>query len=102
LLRLPPTHTLFPYTTLFRSFTVSMSFGLISETFPVNTAPSNTTSGPVPAFNDPIPRIRKVGDCPGWPLPFNTCKPGARPCRELRSEEHTSELQSRENLVCRL
>src|SRR5690606_40850535 len=26
----------------------------------------------------------------------------ARPCRWTRSEEHTSELQSRENLVCRL
>src|SRR5690606_39685895 len=25
-----------------------------------------------------------------------------RPCSECRSEEHTSELQSRENLVCRL
>src|SRR5690606_39654849 len=25
-----------------------------------------------------------------------------RPCRRRRSEEHTSELQSRENLVCRL
>src|SRR5690606_41408810 len=31
------------------------------------------------------------------------CRSGLAPCRwRLRSEEHTSELQSRENLVCRL
>src|SRR6202044_4269333 len=29
-------------------------------------------------------------------------KPDDRPCSRARSEEHTSELQSRENLVCRL
>src|SRR5690606_41486162 len=30
------------------------------------------------------------------------CGHGALPARDDRSEEHTSELQSRENLVCRL
>src|SRR5436309_9984108 len=30
------------------------------------------------------------------------CSVTGRPCRSTRSEEHTSELQSRENLVCRL
>src|SRR5690606_42022220 len=42
------------------------------------------------------------------PTPFGTPRPGANfagACswmRRVRSEEHTSELQSRENLVCRL
>src|SRR5689334_23725317 len=33
-----------------------------------------------------------------------TCRPcrGRRPCRDRRSEEHTSELQSQFHLVCRL
>src|SRR5690606_41800909 len=34
-----------------------------------------------------------------WPHPLF---PPSRPCPHTRSEEHTSELQSRENLVCRL
>src|SRR5690606_41539076 len=36
-------------------------------------------------------------------IPAGCCLPFSQPCRQaLRSEEHTSELQSRENLVCRL
>src|SRR6266511_3303652 len=38
---------------------------------------------------------------PARPLPREDPRP-PRPRRLLRSEEHTSELQSRENLVCRL
>src|SRR5256886_5670006 len=66
MIRRPPRSTLFPYTTLFRSWQVCASCGSeIPET-------------------DPHPR------CPR--------------CRGLleRSEEHTSELQSQSNLVCRL
>src|SRR5690606_41994933 len=40
----------------------------------------------------------KQGSSPGRPWP----SPGAGSGRWPRSEEHTSELQSRENLVCRL
>src|SRR5690606_42120843 len=69
IIRRPPTSTLFPYTTLFRSLESSprpkpssaASFRLRSCTAAAVTAPSSA-----------------------------------------RSEEHTSELQSRENLVCRL
>src|SRR4030043_1241491 len=59
MIRRPPRSTLFPYTTLFRSW-----------------------SAPAPAA------------CGGW------CWPA--PARFTRSEEHTSELQSRLHLVCRL
>src|SRR5690606_41245301 len=46
--------------------------------------------------------FRRAGVSCTWPATslLSTCK---APCRHLvRSEEHTSELQSRENLVCRL
>src|SRR5439155_17886428 len=60
---LPPRSTLFPYTTLFRSDTVSHS-GFVFALFPL--------------------------------------LPGCPHQGETRSEEHTSELQSRGHLVCRL
>src|SRR5207302_9889343 len=71
LTRPPPTPTLFPYTTLFRS-------------------PS---------------RVRAAGRSRRRSVPSGNTSNGssrALPKGKLRSEEHTSELQSRENLVCRL
>src|SRR5690606_41015333 len=46
-------------------------------------------------------RVRRAD---GAPLPPGPLDPAARNAEhyDLRSEEHTSELQSRENLVCRL
>src|SRR5436309_4037960 len=41
------------------------------------------------------------GPAPHW-RPANWCRRICRRCPRWRSEEHTSELQSRENLVCRL
>src|SRR5690606_40232558 len=75
LLRRPPRSTLFPYTTLFRSTDVS-AFILDSGS---NKYPGGSSK--------------------------NQCVvvPGMRGTfYQDRSEEHTSELQSRENLVCRL
>src|SRR2546427_9428928 len=74
MIRRPPRSTLFPYTTLFRSF-------------------------------------RPVGDGPIVirPVPHEDFAEVALPCAATndfadsgRSEEHTSELQSQSNLVCRL
>src|SRR5436309_6430205 len=74
MIRRPPTSTLFPYTTLFRSWVLRA-----------------------------LPRARSAG---------RSRRPPPRSARRgcavaaavdvTRSEEHTSELQSRENLVCRL
>src|SRR2546430_9595979 len=62
IIRRPPRSTLFPYTTLFRSFSFPPEICLrLSE-----------------------------------PRPFPPCS------QKIRSEEHTSELQSQSNLVCRL
>src|SRR5690242_20916457 len=72
MLRRPPRSTLFPYTTLFRS-----AF--------------QTGHGPAAPGATP-------GTTPGAPPPSG---PAALPLMP-RSEEHTSELQSHVNLVCRL
>src|SRR5690606_11427236 len=55
----------------------------------------------VPAAHHRLPRLR-LG--PPAVLPGNLCDPGqlGGGGHVARSEEHTSELQSRENLVCRL
>src|SRR5260370_4708283 len=87
MIRRPPRSTLFPYTTLFRSTAILASiFG---------------GGGEVACRRD-----RHALD--GWHLrhgPHLRLQPRAQrvePCRKCRSEEHTSELQSHLNLVCRL
>src|SRR5207253_9768900 len=71
----PPSSTLFPYTTLFRS-------------------------GPVRATGARAgPRVRRQAASYRRPLPRRLSRDAAR---GPRSEEHTSELQSRGHLVCRL
>src|SRR3712207_8394732 len=84
MIRRPPRSTLFPYTTLFRSVGEDGH-----DPVPVHHAPplvhrQNPVGVPVEREGDVVPR-----------------------CAELayvrrRSEEHTSELQSRQYLVCRL
>src|SRR5690349_23655293 len=64
MIRRPPRSTLFPYTTLFRSSSTSISRAIVTPSFVIVGAPNFTNDG--------------------------------------RSEEHTSELQSRRDLVCRL
>src|SRR2546427_9561478 len=79
MIRRPPRSTLFPYTTLFRSCCPAAS------TLPSSTPRKktiSTTSG-----------SSSLSSCPGrW----------SSPTTRARSEEHTSELQSQSNLVCRL
>src|SRR5690606_39737770 len=86
----PPTSTLFPYTTLFRSSTVAGSPSDASSAARRQAAPHcgigcSTTAG--------SPTV------PGQP---SRAHPAPARSAGTRSEEHTSELQSRENLVCRL
>src|SRR5436309_8621732 len=73
MIRRPPRSTLFPYTTLFRSYQASLAEHPTAEAY--------TFLGWVYSFE------RR------YDAAIAECK---------RSEEHTSELQSRENLVCRL
>src|SRR2546426_1453114 len=79
MIRRPPRSTLFPYTTLFRS-----PSGL--KTTPSGKPPTSTS----PTFVTFLPSILSTTTLP------------ARFANQARSEEHTSELQSPCNLVCRL
>src|SRR3712207_7671119 len=76
MIRRPPRSTLFPYTTLFRS-----SVANVSRTRPVPSCAES--SRPTCEFGGSV-------------------SPSRRRSSKERSEEHTSELQSRQYLVCRL
>src|SRR3712207_7988584 len=76
MIRRPPRSTLFPYTTLFRS---DIRAGLRSFTTSYEVAPGRLNLFEVDGY-------RVIVDY----------------CHNARSEEHTSELQSRQYLVCRL
>src|SRR3712207_7836095 len=82
MIRRPPRSTLFPYTTLFRSPRLDGS-----------------DAGPVPAGDRPRAEhdAGNAADLLGGAAPLD--RAGAD---VARSEEHTSELQSRQYLVCRL
>src|SRR3712207_7319340 len=86
MIRRPPRSTLFPYTTLFRS----AGLARVRDSAP---APSPRPAGSAAACATPRPpRGRRT--CRGAPSTARRSPP--------RSEEHTSELQSRQYLVCRL
>src|SRR5690606_40315752 len=91
-LRRPPRSTPFPYTTLFRSMGRLAQFqGLVAE----HVRPfGRRRGGDLCRFMDETPE--PLGETPGALHAF------LGPVDVARSEEHTSELQSRENLVCRL
>src|SRR5262249_61942938 len=84
----PPLSTLFPYTTLFRSRIRFKFPGRLSSS-PAAASPSSSPAGSRPASSSSCPCPRSA--------PYAR---GRR--RPERSEEHTSELQSLTNLVCRL
>src|SRR3712207_7041146 len=81
MIRRPPRSTLFPYTTLFRSLAGAVP------------------GAPSPPVGISCARARGAAVLRGRPRCGAVA--GAGP-RGIRSEEHTSELQSRQYLVCRL
>src|SRR5687768_18058950 len=85
MIRRPPRSTLFPYTTLFRSGDVTGNHGGYDYSI-IKLGPDNTTPGVQ----------RSILQNEATVLSFNIYPNPAR------SEEHTSELQSRLHLVCRL
>src|SRR3712207_6938386 len=82
MIRRPPRSTLFPYTTLFRSDW--------TESWGISDSPWRTRYRSMA----PSGRVRLKGRS------IRTC--GDTDLPHCRSEEHTSELQSRQYLVCRL
>src|SRR2546426_8560006 len=87
MIRRPPRSTLFPYTTLFRSRGRPARFGRLTPTFTRQALTGVDAEWPVDTHESAC-RIKE------WIL--GICQTGNR------SEEHTSELQSPCNLVCRL
>src|SRR2546427_4454763 len=85
MIRRPPRSTLFPYTTLFRSRSAT-------GRRPRGAALHNGRGSPLAGHRSPGRPAPGKGACRA------TCAGGPRE----RSEEHTSELQSQSNLVCRL
>src|SRR5436309_11506754 len=88
----PPTSTLFPYTTLFRS--VNQATDTIQKLGSRNGFAVDETDDPGAFTQANLARYRGVV--------FLSADKATLDSGEERSEEHTSELQSRENLVCRL
>src|SRR3712207_8613975 len=88
MIRRPPRSTLFPYTTLFRSLGVLAVDGDLHDGYlPNRSAVKGAASAgslPVASSSAVTSAVTGVSSTP------------------LRSEEHTSELQSRQYLVCRL
>src|SRR3712207_7638046 len=86
MIRRPPRSTLFPYTTLFRSHRYLLGGTKLARL--------GDASPPAGALSCPRGALRR-----GWfaILPVLLDKE-----LSMRSEEHTSELQSRQYLVCRL
>src|SRR5687768_17898161 len=98
MIRHPPRSTLFPYTTLFRSPPGA------GRTAPSTTcAPLTGEAPPEPIATRVIPVFAR-GERPGPTIAeVRTFLAGVAAARaRQRSEEHTSELQSRLHLVCRL
>src|SRR5258708_10963677 len=79
MIRRPPRSTLFPYTTLFRS---------------------RCSGSRAACFTTSATSLRRHR-ASAWP-PSSTDRPATPPTVPPRSEEHTSELQSPDHLVCRL
>src|SRR2546430_12320577 len=84
MIRRPPRSTLFPYTTLFRS-QANDAFRMIMENVQDYAILILDVEGRVLTWNAGAERITGYGAV-----------------EVMRSEEHTSELQSQSNLVCRL
>src|SRR3712207_7237331 len=80
MIRRPPRSTLFPYTTLFRSVALYARV-------------STRRQAQAQTVEQQLERLADHARQQGWDVP---------PDRIFRSEEHTSELQSRQYLVCRL
>src|SRR3712207_8330207 len=90
MIRRPPRSTLFPYTTLFRSIEVFGSRGTVIQDCDFQGSGTAVQNSEGKTFGTRIENVRVNG----WGSVAIFCNG--------RSEEHTSELQSRQYLVCRL
>src|SRR5258708_9779170 len=85
MIRRPPRSTLFPYTTLFRSLTTGEEEGFLGRHIDTSGIESESRRSVLAPAASAVASSGADSDAPG-----------------VRSEEHTSELQSPDHLVCRL
>src|SRR3712207_7699108 len=90
-MRRPPRSTLFPYTTLFRSASCRASLTSSAAADALGSCELRPTVAYAPPASRPCQRRRRTRSAVA-----------SSSVRTARSEEHTSELQSRQYLVCRL
>src|SRR5688572_31999049 len=83
MIRRPPSSTLFPYTTLFRSFLADLDANSMDELSEPQAVVAAGHSREIGGGGEDVGHAHRLEQIP-------------------RSEEHTSELQSQSNLVCRL
>src|SRR5688572_32143798 len=97
MLRRPHRSTLFPYTTLFRSHRFAVDQEILPERL-AGLLGQRDAGDRLPAVDDEAEFVA------GQPRDHAAACHGLQTLRDLdqRSEEHTSELQSQSNLVCRL
>src|SRR5689334_23401281 len=99
MIRRPPRSTLFPYTTLFRSVRTWATDRPAASWALARPGAHPTTPAPVPRRVHAVQRrdraAQRTDQREHWPA-------RTRRGTALRSEEHTSELQSQFHLVCRL
>src|SRR5207249_9745194 len=96
--RRPPRSPPFPYTTLFRSIP------RLPRTFSFGEASASTFGGCACGFDTDFRSATRSTTRCSSDIPTSTASRvrSLPPCIRSRSEEHTSELQSRFDLVCRL
>src|SRR3712207_8184942 len=98
MIRRPPRSSLFPYTTLFRSGFVADNRRKLDAFRPVlEQSFSRLADMASPAMLAALPHLRPFSS-----VDRDLMRYFSDPRVRLRSEEHTSELQSRQYLVCRL
>src|SRR3712207_7242492 len=98
MIRRPPRSTLFPYTTLFRSTRVPRRIRRASA----QSSSVEASRSPHASTRRSLEQRRYLGV--RWSGPNRTQRPSRLRFTDqrVRSEEYTSELQSRQYLVCRL
>src|SRR3712207_8923881 len=98
MIRRPPRSTLFPYTTLFRSAYLSANSPLPTHSrLPILVPSAHYSASDRNVIHSYFSYLHKPHYHILVPIPFSYHN-----TNYLRSEEHTSELQSRQYLVCRL
>src|SRR2546430_10889121 len=95
MIRRPPRSTLFPYTTLFRSYAYKEALSTAFEGYKreMEKIAIGSGAGPSPITTLCVNVLKAIAERPGRIYEGK---------QKDRSEEHTSELQSQSNIVCRL